>query len=453
MVRELRNLAYAIFLGFTLIALSSTYWSVFQQEGLLRRNDNPRRVFAERNFARGLIVDRSGIALAVTSPRAGTAYPQRNYPYSYVVGATGYYSYQYGASGLELAFNNVLLGQLSQQPQLWQRWQGRLLHRAPVGYDLRTTIDLWLQQHLAKRFDTQHGAAVVIELPSGAIRAMVSLPAVDPNTLDLNWPYLQTQTQQSPLVNRVLNFTYQPGGALQPLLLMAMLNDGYQLDQSISLSSPIQIDGFMVTCLQEPVLPVTLQRAVIAGCPDPFATYTNLEMSLFEQAGFFEPVPLYRMAVIPRRPSEPYNLYLEALGQGQLTIAPLQMARVVVAFANDGYVPDFYMADAYRIPHERVWRPLSIPRHEWALFPTEWVIPIRAVMAEEATTMPFNAGQFGHVGVAYAGEQMLSWYVGFSTFDDGLTWVVVVVIENAQAPYDAVVVAQGAFEYAAILAE
>lgn len=147
------------------------------------------------------------------------------------------------------------------------------------------------------------------------------------------------------------------------------------------------------------------------------------------------------------------DLPLEALGQGQLTVTPLQMARVTATFANKGQVPDFYMADAYRVPSKRVWQPLPISRHMTQLFPSEWVTPIRELMAEGAAQMPIEAGAYGHAGVAYAGHQMLSWYLGFSDYPSGLTWVVVVVVEDAQAPYDAVAVAQGAFDYLATLEE
>ncbi|MCB9435993.1 MAG: hypothetical protein H6673_03255 [Anaerolineales bacterium] len=454
MARELRNLTQVIFLGFLLIIISSAYWSVLQHEGLLQRKDNPRRVFADQHFARGLIVDRHGIALAITSPRAGTTYPQRNYPYPEVVSATGYYSYQYGVDGLELAFNDVLVGEWGPSPRAWEVWKNELLSRPSVGADLRSTMDVWLQLAVVDAFAERSGAAVVVELPSGAIRALVSLPAVNPNTLDLNWTHLQANhKQQSPLVNRVLNVSYQPGSVLQPLILMAMLNDGYRLEQPIALSqSPIYIDGFTLTCMQSASDSLTLRDAFILGCPEPFADY-DLDPILFADAGFFESVPLSRIPNAAYPPIKMRDVKLEALGQGQLTVTPLQMARVTVAIANEGRVPDFYLADAYRMPSERVWRSLAIPHHTTQLFPLEWVAPMREVMAESAAQMPIEAGVYGHAGVAYAGHQMLSWYLGFSTESGGLTWVVVVVVEDAQAPYDAVAVAQGAFDYLATLEE
>lgn len=454
MARELRNLTQAIFLGFLLIIISSAYWSVFQHEGLLQRKDNPRRVFADQHFARGMIVDRHGIALAVTSPRVGTTYPQRNYPYPEVVSATGYYSYQYGANGLELAFNDVLVGEWGAFPNAWELWKNELLSRPPAGSDLRSTLDVWLQLTVVDAFAGRSGAAVVVELPAGAIRALVSLPSVNPNTLDLNWAHLQAnQKQQSPLVNRVLNVSYQPGGVLQPLILMAMLNDGYRLEQPVTLAqSPIHIDGFTLTCLQSPSASMTLRETAILGCPEPFAAY-ELDPILFGEAGFFESVPLYRIPNMAHPSIEWQDLRLEALGQGQLTVTPLQMAWVTAAFANKGQVPDFYMADAYRVPSERVWQSLPISRHVTQLFPSGWVMSMREVMAESADRMPIEAGAYSHAGVAYAGHQMLSWYLGFSDYPSGLTWVVVVVVEDAQAPYDAVAVAQGAFDYLATLEE
>ena len=59
-----------------------------------------------------------------------------------------------------------------------------------------------------------HGAVVVLNIPSGEVLAIVSLPTYDPNTLDTNWEQL-TQAAGKPFFNRALQGAYQPGGTLE----------------------------------------------------------------------------------------------------------------------------------------------------------------------------------------------------------------------------------------------
>src|SRR5690606_24209332 len=91
------------------------------------------------------------------------------------------------------------------------------------GGDVRSTIDLDVQQAIAAAMGDQAGAVVLAHVPSGRVIGMVSQPAYDPNTLDEDWARLTVDEATSPLLNRVTSGLYQPGGALQTVTLSAIL--------------------------------------------------------------------------------------------------------------------------------------------------------------------------------------------------------------------------------------
>jgi peptidoglycan glycosyltransferase len=488
MTRELRNLARAIMLAFSLIALSSAYWGIFQQDDLRERTDNLRKVYFDQNFERGRILDRKGVVLATNSTISTTAYDQRIYPYDNVAGAIGYYSYQYGTEGLEAAFSDILTGQFGDQSFWDQRWDD-LLNRERVGYDLRSTIDLTIQQAVAKSFGERNGAAVVIHVPTGEVLAMVSQPELDANVLDLNWATYNEEVSEetmvlpeSPLFNRVRRGIYQPGSAIYPVILMALLNSGDTMSRivsngidSVQLPPPSVADDVnleTVYCLTTPpqTFELTLLDAFAYGCPQPFVTafaetlVPSAYQELLGTIGFLDPPPLFRMdtdAGVPplsldRRNDPDEQAILEAVGQGQLTLTPLQVARFVAAIANQGNAPPLHVANAYRLPETTEWISLEIPRRQPALLRTDIAEQLQSALRYTAQRSPLvqhavvNSGAtlYGYVGTSQAGTPVAtySWFLGFIKFADGSSIVVVVVVEDAQEIEEAAIIAQTAFE-------
>ncbi len=468
MTRELRNLMLAIVFGFALVATSSTYWILFQHDDLMTRDDNPRRIRLVQGSPRGLILDRHGLALAVSSPYTATQYLRRLYPYDHVAGAVGYHSHQYGADGLERAFDDVLTGQVDGQDARQAQWD-ELLNRPQPGYDLRTTIDLDLQQHLTTSFEGKDGAAVVVLVPSGEVMAMVSHPELDPNMLDLNWLAFTTLEEQgradaSPLLNRARRGQYQPGGTMQIIWLAAMLEAGDSLENQLSdgvqvISLPELGPEFeRITCLFSlPDLePIQLIEAFAYGCPAPFIAALQQPrdyQTLLMQFGLLEPVPLYRMDTgagatpvpLDQRPDLQQQTWIEVIGQGQLTVTPLHMARIAAAIANDGRAPSLYMADAYRQPGEREWQSFDIPDQSTRFFSPDVAQQLRTALeftSDHIVEMPI----YGYSSAAYAGKPaaLVSWFLGFVDVPNGGSLVVVVVVQDADMPDDAAHIARTA---------
>lgn len=477
MTRELRQLARGILIAFGVVLLASMFYGVVQSKSLTSRSDNPRRVIAEQTLQRGMIVDRNGVVLATSSPTNIGDRLRRIYPYPEMIGGVGYFSYTHGASGLEATFGDLLRGEW-QEFGVWDELTQDLLHQQPDGGDLRTTLDLRIQQAITESIGNRNGAAVVIQVPDGAVLAMVSQYTLDPNALDENWDEFAQIQRQRLIHNRVTEGLYRPGSIVELVTLIGMLANGDSLDRVVENGTlPVSVGGTEFPanafgCVDERAAAFTddplLKEALAWGCPQPFVQAFGESLTaesydaLLRQLGLLDKPELYDFrTVVGRSPVLPDDVSawtLEALGQGNLRVTPLQLARLVAAIANDGSAPPLYIADAYRMAGEREWQALDRPLFEKALMRDEIAQQLRDVMrfAAENSLLVKLANDtelslqgyvlHGQVGVSYINQQMNSWFLGFMDAPDGSSVVVVVLIENAESPGEAAVVAGDAFQ-------
>src|SRR5258708_16929967 len=150
MTGNLNRLSLAILAAFFAVTISLVYWSVFASDSMLARDDNPRRVEAERALLRGAVYDRNGQVLAKTTQvgvsASGQPVARRDYPVPEAATALGYYSLVHGVGGVEAAFDKQLRGDdLRDSSQIVV---GNMLHRQQVGSDIRLTLDVRLQTAL-----------------------------------------------------------------------------------------------------------------------------------------------------------------------------------------------------------------------------------------------------------------------------------------------------------------
>ena len=195
-------------LMFGALALSTGYWSLVQGASLTERADNPRRVDAALAIARGPILARNGSPLAYSTLNPSTDIYSRTYSMPTLAAAVGYYSIQYGNSGIEAAADERLRGQLS----TLDRW----LHRPQSGTPVTSTLDVSLQTQLAQALGGFNGAGIISDWRTGEVLALVSSPDFDAGSLDTQWDTLRTD-QRAPLLNRATQGLYQPGRLLDAL--------------------------------------------------------------------------------------------------------------------------------------------------------------------------------------------------------------------------------------------
>jgi len=102
------------------------------------------------------------------------------------------------------------------------------------GKDVRLTLDIELQQDIEyylkhNQYDPNLGepnvSAVVIDVESSDILALVSLPVYDLNLVRYDYGDL-IKDPNKPTINRAINAQYPPGSVVKPLILIAGLEEG-----------------------------------------------------------------------------------------------------------------------------------------------------------------------------------------------------------------------------------
>ena len=484
MTHQLNHITAALLIGFLIVAGALGFWSVIRADDLLARDDNARTVIAEQAIQRGAILDRDGDLLAYSEADA-RGIMQRVYPLPKTASAVGYYSFTYGTAGIEAAYDAELRGDAWMDE--WESLVDDTLHRTLTGGDVRATVDRDVQQVIADTLGDRSGAVVVIEVPSGRVLAMVSQPGFDPNTLDDRWDDLTADEDASPLLNRVTAGLYQPGGALQTVILAARLSAYSDLPNSgaavlnttvADARDTVQANGLTLTCLDGvPDRDLTLAEAYVYGCPAAFANALNDESTLaspltpervwdrFEALGLLDVPELtgFKTAIAKDLP-DPFteqtpadDLAAALVGQGDLTVTPLQMVQIVAAIANRGNAVPLHLVDAARPPDTEAWQPVPVPAREPALMRPDVAAALRLAMLQAAAQSPDVSRArhgdlvlYGHTALSFAGPPMTpyAWFVGFvdqTVGSDVAAIAVVVVIEDEADPGAAAHVAGAAF--------
>ena len=128
-----------------------------------------------------------------------------------------------GQEGLELMLNDYLVGKDGIKKVLKDRKQNivrdlEFLQAARDGNDIYTSIDLRIQfiAHKAlsnglKKYKAKAASAIVMDIRTGEILAMVNQPSADPNNRSLR--------QAKYFKNRVVTDQFEPGSTFKPLIV------------------------------------------------------------------------------------------------------------------------------------------------------------------------------------------------------------------------------------------
>ncbi len=444
MTGSIQGLGRALGVAFVVVALALGYWSVIRHDELLARDDNPRLVLAERRIRRGQILDRRGEVLAETRIDPLSGLGARVYPYPGVAPVIGYYSLRYGVGGVEATYDEVLRGEAFSSP--WERQIDALLHIPPMGGDVLLTLDLDVQQAANEALDGRKGAIVVLGAKQGEILAMSSSPSYDPNVLDDVWERL-SDDPDAPLVNRATQGLYQPGSILQSVLLGSMLNvDSGVTGVAWRSGLSAAVDGGRLPCAGQPGQGQIgdIESAYLWACPLPFQVLAErigaapvdaalADFGLLEAPLFALPAEAPDLEVPPARDS----LALTAIGQGSLTVSPLQMAMVSAAYANRGEMPALRLVYATRQAGGE-WEPTETRGYARGTISRESADAVVALMGDcvaegsaQAAAIP-RQRVYGHVGLALSGPEhaLLAWFIGFTYRADGEGIAVTVLLEN-----------------------
>jgi peptidoglycan glycosyltransferase len=402
---------------------------------------------------RGAIISSDGVVLAESV--ADGALFSRSYPRGALAAhVLGYYSTQYGRSGIEAAMNDVLAGRsdFATFADMIEAAAG-----VPVpGNDVRLTVDTRVQAAAEEALGDNRGACVAIDPRTGAVLALASAPDYDPGALDAEWASLSTTDGPTPLVDRASASLYPPGSTYKVVTLAGALasrvaTEGTQYPGPASL----EIGGAPVTNYGGSTYgEVDLRKATASSINTVFAQLAvdlgaERLVAASEAFGINSTVPLelpVTTSLMPD-PSEMTVWETAWAGVGQPVgehdsppgpqVTPLQMALVTAGIANDGVVMRPYLVDAVS---DRAGRTIS------QTAPRAWKTALDPETAETVTDIMITVVQSGSgtraaiPGVTVAGKtgtaevgksvETHAWFIAFAPAENPRI-AVAIVLENA----------------------
>ncbi len=283
-----------------------------------------------------------------------------------------------GRTGLEAQYESHLRGEWGGQ-QLEVDAAGRVQRvlgdrPARPGRDLRLTLDLELQQAAERALaGLRKGAIVALDPRTGAIRALASQPGFDPNIFaegptTAQWNRLSGP--EAPMLNRAFQ-GFPPASTFKIVSTVAGLESGrYRPDDTIPTVGQFCYDG---QCYGDHGAygAIGFQKALAVSSnsfyyqlglklgPEPlfrtarrlgYGSPTGIELREEETAGLLGD-PAWKQRVLGE-PWTSVDTITSAIGQGAVTVTPLQMARLYAAIANGGWLVQPHLVER---PTKRQW--------------------------------------------------------------------------------------------------
>jgi len=247
-----------------------------------------------------------------------------------------------GAARIEVTARGRLVRELQTLPD----------QRGPA---LRTTIDAGLQSYAARRAGDQSVACVVIDLQSGDILCLVSMPCYDPNSFSdgishSEWDMF-SRDERHPLINKVLSGLYPPGSTCKPMHALSLLQAGISPDATVTCNRTYRVGNAIFHC-DSAHGTLSMHEAVIKSCDIYFydmgrragidALTPTMHMMGF--GGRYDlPFPSQRHGTVPdpawlqrreHRAWAEYDTVNLSIGQGYFLVNPLQQAVMVSRIAS-----------------------------------------------------------------------------------------------------------------------
>jgi peptidoglycan glycosyltransferase len=357
--RPIRAVAVTAMVMFFALMANLSYLYIGQQDYLNERSEN-RRV-ADARFGQ----DRGPIMVGNTPVAQSDAVKDKyNFQRSYSSGTlyapvTGFYSYLYRTSALEASYSAQLSGVDSSQ--FWTRLVNTLSGASQRGGTVQTTLDAKAQKAAWDALGGRKGAVVAIDYKTGAIKALVSYPSYDPNSLATHdlaastkaWDKLNADPGR-PLSNRATREIYAPGSTFKLVTAAAALESGLSADSLVDASSYKLPGSSKVISQNCGGSKITLSQALQRSCNPAFARLgaelgaeaISAQASKFGFGTKFLTDIGSAASVFPDPDTlDAAQTAMSAIGEYETQATPLQMAMVAAAAASDGKVMDPYIVE------------------------------------------------------------------------------------------------------------
>lgn len=345
------------------------------------------------------------------------------------------------------------------------------------------TLDSNMQYYAQQAIEFFRGAVVVMEVDTGRVIAMASGPDFDPNLFERNNPNsvalgdLINNTSQ-PLLNRATLGQYPLGSAFKTITMAAALESGLYLKETTydcqyeftELPDRILYDWTWQHC-QDAVragefcddsstLPsglLTLQEGLMRSC-NPYFWHIGLDLFNFDRKtdiakmarafGLGSPTGIQQVpeeAGQINDPVTPVDAVNQSIGQGDMLVTPLQVARFTAAIANGGTLYRPQIVEKI-LPVDGDPKLVFRPEATGTLPPRDENLKIiqeamYMVTNAQRGTARFNLRGFneqfdvaGKTGTAESGNgKSHAWFAGYTMNEAGTTLpdiAIVVIVEN-----------------------
>jgi penicillin-binding protein 2 len=293
-----------------------------------------------------------------------------------------------GQSGVEAAYEQSLRGARGAQLAGGGEEDDSSIVTDPApGKDISLSLDIQLQAAIEQAFakrrvfqdpetgavaeirQDQPGAAVVIDVATGRVRALVSYPTFDLNLPDAEYRQMSMDEIRRPMLNRALQMAIEPGSTVKPLMGLGALWDGL-----ITPQSTIECTGYLILGGQRftvgrcwtmseyhlthhdipagdplPTNSLTVADAIERSCDVFFETVADRmgmtrERYWYDRFGLGRPTGVGLPEVTGRIPNPEHiprallreQTWFAGIGQGPVLVTPIQMANAVATIARDG---------------------------------------------------------------------------------------------------------------------
>lgn len=463
MNRAIRRVGIGVTVLVLLLVAQLTYLQVYDADNLANDPRNIRAALRDFSRPRGKIVTADGQILARSVKTGDELKFQRLYPagplFSQIV---GYQSFAFGNLGVERTYNSQLAGR---DPLLQIRNVGDVLAgKEPIG-NVVLSLNAGLQGAARDALGNQRGSVVVMNPKTGSILAMYSNPSYDPqpyaghNSRDVQaYNQLLRASPDKPDLPRAYRERYPPGSTFKVLTTSVALGLGLVTPET---SFPT------LSQLTLPQTTSTLKNFGGESCGGTLArsfqqscntTFGQIGLDLgdrfppgLEQFGIYSAPPLdvFPGAAQSTGPApgsfqqNKPNFAFAGIGQGDISVTPLEMALAASAVANNGQIMQPHVAERITGGDDNSVKSID---------PIAWRTAMSPQVAATVTTLMVSVVEGGTgtaariPGVSVAGKTGTAqnetgtphaWFVGFAPAEDPQVAVAVIVEHGGDAGSEA----------------
>jgi penicillin-binding protein 2 len=283
-----------------------------------------------------------------------------------------------GKSGVELQYNQLLMGTNGSRQVVVNshgKEVGEALEEKPAvpGKPLKLTIDVDLQIAAEEAMEGKNGAIVAMDPHTGEILAMASRPTFDPNNFAIrigraDWVKLINDPNK-PLLNKAIQAQLAPGSTFKILMATAGWQEGIAQNLHVFCTGGATFYGRRFGCwVKTGHGEVDLPKGIYQSCDvffytlaeklgiDRIAKYATA-LGIGQKTGIDLPDEVSGIM-----PSEQWKLrnfrqkwfagetISVGIGQGAVTVTPVQLIRAIAAISMDGRMVVPHVVDPTNLP-------------------------------------------------------------------------------------------------------